>query len=272
MKNYLNVIVWLLVSMQAINSFGQERTEKWSHCGQDQLTEWRMNADPAYKSAQDNINEKLRQLARYRETLDPFSKNAVLSSGGTYHIPVVFHIIISQNTLNSLPNGPGWSDEYRMSQAFYNGGASAVSNRVVDQLNRLNAEFSSSSADIVFCKAQNAPPNYSWQQITDPLSGTSFQTEGVTFTVDDNLAEIEANDQAKITLLEQTLPFNNTGSQRYLNVYVTENLRLFNDPRPGFARPASGPGDGIYLTHFVFGDNQNSNPNYFSPASGVPGY
>ncbi|WP_119843828.1 zinc-dependent metalloprotease [Reichenbachiella sp. MSK19-1] len=266
MKQIRQTLLSILMCFAIYTSHAQKSTSHVQYCGQDLLNNWMEieNSDFSQQLKKQNEDIELRMNESARMAMTTSAVN------GIYHIPVVFHFIVSQATLSQLPNGPGWTDEYRMYKAFYDGGASASSNRLLDQLARINTEFS--DANISFCSAQLAPQTFPWQQITDPSTGTVFETAGATYTVDNTLAHMNGMISAQAIQLEQALPFNQANEPQYLNVYVTETTALGNQTVGGYALPGGIDGNGIYVSQFLFGDNTGNNPNYFLPASVSPQY
>ena len=265
MKQLRLILLSTLICSTTYASFAQQPIRDFHYCGQDQLNSWmkieQLGNDHQQKEEPQGIKLQMKEI-----TQRAFATSAAVN--GVYHIPVVFHFIISQSTLSQLPNGPGWTDEYRMYKAFYDGGSAAGSNRLLDQLARLNSDFS--YADVSFCSAELAPQTYPWQPIADPSSGTTFETAGATYTVDNALANMNGMVTAQAIQLEQALPFNQLGEPEYLNVYVTETTALGNRTVGGYALPLGRNGSGIYVSQFLFGDNASNDPNYFAPANGAP--
>lgn len=80
---------------------------------------------------------------------------------GNYMIPVVFHMINSDQTILDDP---------------------AIQNRVNAQIDELNLQFANNNTTIQFCLVENPPEGMTWQQF-DGRIGTNTVTPGITILI-----------------------------------------------------------------------------------------
>ena len=244
MKKMLSPLCFILILMGQLSYAQNTKNSTRHYCGVNHALDYRLQNEPGYKTEFDALQKKLSK----KKGKSSLNRSAI---NGIYYIPVVFHIISNTGTLAS--------DLYVQ---FY--GSNNNFNRIQDQLDRMNNEFVNSN--IQFCLAQKAPPSYygvpgvagSWQQIT--VGNNTYTSTGVTFTPSTTLNTFQPTDGFQVDQMETALPFNQAGENKYLDIYVVDDVRNINySPVQGEASFGIGfPFDDIAVKMSTVGDDPNS--------------
>ena len=206
-KNYLLLFILLF-------TFGYGYSQSDNYCGFDQSLIHRLKNEPDLAQKLKNIQTQINQSS---------SRSMV---NGIYYLPIVFHIVTDPSNINSSSQS---NDEANMYVDYHGGPPGNTSyDRVQDQLNRINTEFSGSN--IQFCLAQNAPPSFegipgvpgSWQVLT--FGGSTYTSVGVTYTSNASLSTFQSSNPTHVSNMENILPFNQSGENLYLDIYVVDDV------------------------------------------------
>jgi hypothetical protein len=210
----MRVTISLLIQLIFLLTFGYSYGQSSNYCGFDQNLAHRLKTEP-------NLAQKLKSI---QTEIDQSSSRSMVN--GIYYVPIVFHIVTHPSSINSSSQS---TDEANMFVDYHGGIPGATTyDRVQDQLNRINTEFSGSN--IQFCLAQNAPPSYegvpgvpgSWQVLN--FGGSTYTSVGVTYNSDATLSTFQSSNTTVVNNMENILPFNQPGENLYLDIYVVDDV------------------------------------------------
>lgn len=232
----------IILGLSLVLSSAAQKT-KVGYCGFDESFRQKMQSDENYKQNFENIQQRILDNSQIKAK----------AINGIYYIPVVFHVVSNQLTSGS---GNPLDNLY---QQYYGNGANTY-DRIGDQLNRLNLEFQ--FAKVQFCLATKAPPSYmgvtgvpgSWQEFN--VNGNTVISKGVTFDYSTTPVIFQPSNSQNVIDMETLLPFNQTGENHYLDIYLVDGvLSSTGTPRLGEAPFGVGnPFDDIAVVNTMVGD------------------